>query len=504
MVPRIGKQGSSFKGAALYYLHDKDALTAERVAFTYTENLPTNNPELAWRIMAYTAMSSESLKREAGVKATGNRSEKPVWTMSLSWHPSQSPDQAHMIQTMKTVLGRLGLSEHQVLMTAHRDEPHPHIHAIANLVHPVTGKTATLPYSKEKLSKWAEEYEREHGEIYCEQRVENNARREQQRHERTAKAKDAGKETAAEYPRHKESELDLKAELTRRYRSADSGKAFQAAVEEMGYTLAQSGRVLLIDPQGNVHSLTRQLEGVKAKDLRAKLSDIVLPDIDQARSRIEGHKGKEGQARPEPAPEIIDRDRQDRNWQEAVIDAGLRHDEKANIKTPPPPVPARLLNALQSRHHDERAQFGKDSQQARDKLAEKLEQQYGDYERSLRRDIAGIEQRSSNPGAVRQWLRKLTGREKQDAEDLADKRKSLVDVQTRKTEATQSLEKSLARQEKGMNARQRREGYELERKWRASNSDGGRAERRTEALLKEISKERSFRPQPDRPLDLER
>ena len=41
MIPRVGPGGASFQGAGLYYLHDKDALTSERVAFTHTLNTHT-------------------------------------------------------------------------------------------------------------------------------------------------------------------------------------------------------------------------------------------------------------------------------------------------------------------------------------------------------------------------------------------------------------------------------------------------------------------------------
>ena len=45
----IGKamKGRSFKGAGLYYLHDKDAMTAQRIGVTETLNLPTNEGTFA-------------------------------------------------------------------------------------------------------------------------------------------------------------------------------------------------------------------------------------------------------------------------------------------------------------------------------------------------------------------------------------------------------------------------------------------------------------------------
>ena len=38
------------------------------------------------------------------------------------------------------VLARLGLEGHQVLIVAHRDREHPHLHVLVNRVHPETGK----------------------------------------------------------------------------------------------------------------------------------------------------------------------------------------------------------------------------------------------------------------------------------------------------------------------------------------------------------------------------
>ena len=56
VAPKIASKGTSFKGAGQYYLHDKNASTGNRIAFTHTENLATNNPDMALKMMAYTAM----------------------------------------------------------------------------------------------------------------------------------------------------------------------------------------------------------------------------------------------------------------------------------------------------------------------------------------------------------------------------------------------------------------------------------------------------------------
>lgn len=178
--------GTSFKGAANYLLHDKHATTSERVAWTHGVNLWSESPDQAWFEMMDTWRERKALKRAAGVKQTGRDNKAPVLHLSLSWHPDETPSPEHMKETALAALKALGLQEHQAMLVAHNDEPQPHVHLLVNTVHPVTGKTADLNRSKETLSRWAEAYEREHGQIRCEERVKNNARRAELRQERQA------------------------------------------------------------------------------------------------------------------------------------------------------------------------------------------------------------------------------------------------------------------------------------------------------------------------------
>jgi hypothetical protein len=177
MVPKVAGKGSSFKGAALYYLHDKGALTSARVAFSHTENLPTRDAEKAVKCMAWTALHQTEIKARAGGSAKGRKLENPVYTYSLSWAPDESPTPEAMIEAARESVRALGLEGHEMLFVSHNDEPHPHIHVIVNRVHPETGVAAPLSNDHLKLSAWAEEYERRQGKIRCEQRVENNALR---------------------------------------------------------------------------------------------------------------------------------------------------------------------------------------------------------------------------------------------------------------------------------------------------------------------------------------
>jgi hypothetical protein len=159
-------RGTSFKGALKYYLHDKDkAVTSERVGFVELLNLATDNPRDAWREMMATCDAAPELKRRSGAGPGGQKSRKPVYAISIQWHPDDKPDKQHMRESARDVLKLLGLQDHQALLIEHTDEPHPHVHICVNLIHPETGRTAPLSNDGFKLERWADSYELRMGVI---------------------------------------------------------------------------------------------------------------------------------------------------------------------------------------------------------------------------------------------------------------------------------------------------------------------------------------------------
>lgn len=156
-------------------MHDAGKETADRVLWVDTRNL-SSDPEHAWFEMFATARDQAELKRQAGKDARGRKNAKPVLHYTLSWATSDSPTPGHMLETALSSLKALKLDGHQALMAAHGDKDHLHVHIVVNTIHPDTGLTAQLKYSKEHLSRWAEAYEREHG-IHCDERIKNNEER---------------------------------------------------------------------------------------------------------------------------------------------------------------------------------------------------------------------------------------------------------------------------------------------------------------------------------------
>jgi hypothetical protein len=80
MIPRIAGGGRSFKGAYAYFGHDKQQATKHRVEWTHTENMLTDDPDKAWKVMAYTVYEQARLKEASGQKSTGRKLQKPVFS----------------------------------------------------------------------------------------------------------------------------------------------------------------------------------------------------------------------------------------------------------------------------------------------------------------------------------------------------------------------------------------------------------------------------------------
>lgn len=202
MIPKVAQSGQSFAGAGQYYLHDKadgqerlspsakddfkavgnyalhdkaDRRTAYRVGFTTMLNMQADTPHEAIDQMS----ASFDRYREREKNKRGRKLTKPVYVYSLSWAPDQTPDQTEMLSAAHSSLKALRLEGLQTLIVQHTDEPQPHIHVIVNRIELDGSRARNIAFDQLRFSRWAEQYERDHGGIRCEQRVRNNELRRQ-------------------------------------------------------------------------------------------------------------------------------------------------------------------------------------------------------------------------------------------------------------------------------------------------------------------------------------
>lgn len=122
----VSSKGRSFRALATYLASGRTGQERERVAWSTARNLPTNDPELAGKIMRATAERS-------------TRVEQPVYHLVLSFDPNDAPARATMERVADRVLARIELHEHQAVIVAHRDREHAHVHVLVNRVHPESG-----------------------------------------------------------------------------------------------------------------------------------------------------------------------------------------------------------------------------------------------------------------------------------------------------------------------------------------------------------------------------
>ncbi len=139
---------------------------------------------------------------------------------------------------------------------------------------------------------------------------------------------------------------ERKEAITALYHQSDSPQALVSALEENGYRLARGDRrdFVIVDEQGEVHSLARQIKDVTSKDLRAFMSEIdpqTMPTIEEAKaltaSRVHNPTPQEPASPPateqkaEPKPETAEPPpgptREDFARLEAALKA--RHEEQA-------------------------------------------------------------------------------------------------------------------------------------------------------------------------------
>src|SRR5699024_11998978 len=89
--------------------------------------------------------------------------ETPVYPVSLSYSPEDTPSKDMMLDDGHQVLQALGLDDHQAIFVAHQDTDHKHLHMMINRVHPEQGRAWNAFGDHYKLRGIAKELEQQRG-----------------------------------------------------------------------------------------------------------------------------------------------------------------------------------------------------------------------------------------------------------------------------------------------------------------------------------------------------
>jgi len=461
MIPSIAEGGKSFQGALAYYLHDRNAATQERVGWTDSVNLASRDVGTAWKEMAFTALHQGELKRQAGMKATGRKLEKPVYAYSLSWDPDERPTHAEMGRAARETLQVLGMGEHQAVLAVHTDTPHPHIHVIVNRVHPETGRVASTGKDRLKLSKWAEGYELAQGLIRTQGRVEHNARR-------------ARGEYVIDWKSRERNRMQFATWRQERQRQARA-KAMQAQYRQAAGQREQAGESLkdrLRREQASAESLKERLareqetgESLKERLQReASAAGAMRDQYRQAAGRREeaGRPGPSGQA-----------DRQ----QDRTPDKREQARERARFET--------WANARRAERQNDRleatGQMDRRHEMARQALRDELEAFYGSSRNLAQAALSGAQARLKRGG----MLYRLSGRAQDDRQAVETAKQMLQDIAQRSKEREGRLEAAQAREREVREVREQAQDRQLEQ-----GIERARARREAEGWRRQEPQER--------------
>jgi Ti-type conjugative transfer relaxase TraA len=129
-----------------------------------------DDADLARRMMEFDAQNQKSRTK---------RCEKDCLHLSLGWRPGETPSLDDMRAAARNALQAIGMENARALFAIHNDEGYAHIHIVASKINPETGRAYDLKENYLKLSKWAEQYERDFsGGVICAKREESNELRD--------------------------------------------------------------------------------------------------------------------------------------------------------------------------------------------------------------------------------------------------------------------------------------------------------------------------------------
>ena len=214
--------------------------------------------------------------RMAETEAELSNGRKPFWHAQINPAEGVKLTREQQMMAVDVLEKRLGFKGQPRAIVLHEKDGREHLHVVWTRFDRDTGSLLRDSFTKVKNVLAAAEIALRLGltpnrnpfEARQDETLTRQERREQARSGDTHAEQQ--QDARATIPRQ-----DRKAEISAIWQSTDSGQALRAALDEAGYTLAHGTRgPVVIDTNGEAHSLARQIDGAKAKDVRARLADL--------------------------------------------------------------------------------------------------------------------------------------------------------------------------------------------------------------------------------------
>ncbi|WP_263356145.1 relaxase/mobilization nuclease domain-containing protein [Acidicapsa ligni] len=271
-----------------------------------------------WQLRGFAATNIKDAFRDVQIMSGASRCEQPFFHVQVRNREGETLTRQQWELTADRIERMLGLSDQPRAISFHTYEHNndEHMHVAWSRIDEQTLSAKALPYFKLRLKSISRELEAH----FALEPVVNH---------REGKIKFAPTRAEEEQARRLgQDSNELRNTIRDCWDRADCGRSFQAALEHEGMTLAQGERrdFVVIDRAGGLHVLGKRILDMTAAKIRDRLSDLSrddMPTVGMVRAMVEPEQERTKGRQPERREQEWDRDRADRDWQNAVINAAI-------------------------------------------------------------------------------------------------------------------------------------------------------------------------------------
>tara|TARA_R100000935_G_C2836813_1_gene168563 strand:- start:417 stop:2063 length:1647 start_codon:yes stop_codon:yes gene_type:complete len=259
--------------------------------------------------------------------ASGTRAQKPLFSLSINPHEALKREQ--YFEAIDAIEKRLGFEGQPRAVVFHEKDGREHAHVVWSRIDGMEMKAIPDSFYKAKLCDMAIVLAEKFGHELPEglKQWRDKSRQFDEKLEPSLAETANAKKTGITPEQRRE-------DITSAYLQADSAAAFVNALDEKGYVLAKgdSRAFVIVDKFGDVHSLSRYVKGVSAKEIKARLLAIdpeSLPSVDQAKEQAKARLAAQEERLREQQDVQHDHQHDDHGQERADHDrsADDRHDD---------------------------------------------------------------------------------------------------------------------------------------------------------------------------------
>lgn len=210
-------------------------------------------------------------------QAKGTQCIKYLYSLSINPDHTQGPfNREHYYDFIRRAESIFGLSDQPRAVVFHVKHGREHCHVVWSRIDTDKMKAVQLSYDHQKLRTVAQEYARDHNLTLPEGMRNNRGKDRFPDHAKTENLAEKQQEERTGTP--KELRMD---QITKAWQNTTNGSSFIKALETNGYYLARGDKrsYVVVDLYGEIHSLAKQIDGARTKDVKVRLADYPLDKL---------------------------------------------------------------------------------------------------------------------------------------------------------------------------------------------------------------------------------